>query len=430
MKKQMNYFKNVFKPPYKTAEIPILASSAVMIAVLFLTISVVTQNTIQTRSKADTETSNNIEPESASATGNVQIASNDQASGGKYLVFSPVNVSPTMGATQTPTPTQIPTPTLGANRCTGLENPPDMDPNNTVTFTNVCPGDAGWPTNSQMQGKDVKIILPKDRICTVRSKAIGGYDSNPAHDIWIVGGKINYKGSETGGGALTFAWWDGTVFVEGIEIDMNNTCSDAINSYRSKRGNARIVIQNSYLRAPGYCEGGTHGDLVHVQGGEPSKNDTVVKELLMQNVRGDAITQGLFIPYRTDTVHGVRKLTLDRVDIHLDSRYKGSGNRISTMIYAYPYGDNKIDLPPPDGQNYKDVYLNWWDPWYPDTINRKDITLPPVTGYDANNCGIFASDVISKAKITGQWCKGTPPNGTYAPVNLIGQNYDRAAFCK
>lgn len=428
MKKHLNYFKIVFSPPYKTSEIPVLASSAVLLAVLFLTISFATGNTTQTRSNADTANNNSVEPEDGSVSGNVALTSNDQASGGRYLVFSPASTSPTQ--INTPTPTQIPTPTLSANRCTGLENPPDMDPNNTVTFTNVCPGDSGWPTNSQMQGKDVRIILPKDRKCKAKSTAIGGYDNNPARDIWISGGNLDYTAGENGSSGLTFAWWSGTVFIEGIQIDMNNSCNDVVRSYRSKGGNARMVIQNSYLRGAGYCTGGTHGDIVHIQGGEPSKNDTVVKELVLQNVRGDAITQGIFVPYRTDTVHGVRKLTLDRVDLHLDADYKWSEGRISTMIYAYPYGDNKIDLPPPDGQSFKDVYLNWWDPWYPTTIDRKDITVPAVTGYDGNNCGIFSSEVISKAKITGQWCKGTPPKGTYAPADLIGQNYDRATFCK
>lgn len=407
MKSFINYYKESITPPYKITDVPVIALSTVLILFSLLLITLLSRygtSSINTSFALVPEAG--FESESGTASGAVATTDNTGASGGRLTVLGSAD----------------------SGRCSALEQPPVMDPNNTATFNNVCPGDAGWPTNSQMQGKDVRITLPKDRVCKIRSNAIGGFDNNPAKNIWLTGGKLDYTEGASGSAGLTFAWWSGTVFVEGVEIDMNNSCNDGIRSYRTK-GNGRMVIQNSYLRAPGYCNGGTHGDIFHAQGGEPSKGDRPIFEFVMQNVRADAINQGLFVPYRVDTAHGVRRMNLDRVEFKLDSRYKYADNKISTMVYAYPYGSNQVDLPPPDGQSYKDVYLNWWEPWYPTTINRKDITLPPAASYNANNCAVFDPAVKERAKLTGTWCKGSPANGTFVPLDKIGLNYSRDNFC-
>jgi hypothetical protein len=311
------------------------------------------------------------------------------------------------------TPAVAPSPTPWP-----LEPPPVMD--SPVVFENVCPGETGWPTRNQMAGKDVKIVLPKDRVCK-NFAVIGGTSTVAAKDLWVVGGKIEYQTSDTqAGAAMTVSNWTGTAFFEGMDIDVKNSCADGIRSYTAMGPDARVVIQNAYIRGMNYCNPGTHGDLYHAQGGLP-----VVKELVMQNVRGELLTQGIFVPYR-ESGHGVRKMTLERVDLRLDPRYPSFNGKIASMIYAGSYGTYS-DLPPPDGQSYTQVYLNWWDPHYPSTINRKDITIPNVAGYDANNCGVFADDLKSSHKISGQWCKG-PPQETFVPLDKIGLNYSRAHF--
>lgn len=303
-----------------------------------------------------------------------------------------------------------------------LEAPPAMTRNPAV-FENVCPGDAGWPTYAQMSGRDVKIVLPKDRTCTQRA-VVGGYDATPAGNIWIVGGEIDFYSSDTQGSAgITARYWDGTLFVEGVDIDMNNSCNDGIRTYSAKGTRPRVVIQNSYIRGLGYCVGGTHGDLYHAQGGLP-----VVTELLMQNVRGELITQGIFVPYR-DAGHGVRRMTLDHVELALDPRYPSTASaQISTMIYAGPYGNDTTDKLLPEGQTYRDVYLNWWDPHYPTATNRKDIVLPSPIGYDVAGCALYATSTITSANITGTWCKGAPEHGTFVPLMQVGRLYDRAYY--
>lgn len=311
-----------------------------------------------------------------------------------------------------------------------LEKPPVMDPANLITSYDKCFSEPGFPTQQEMGGKDVKIILPRDRPCK-ELWVIGGTDDNPAHNIWIIGGKIEYNGprEEFKTGAITIVNWSGTAFIEGIEIDVHNACLDGIRlSTAAINGEERrIVVQNSYIRGMGYCvqKGGTHGDLLHAQ----SQNDTRtwVKEMVAQNVRGDLINQGFFIPYRAHNSHGVLRAVFDHVDLHLDSRYKFEGNKISTMIFAGASGVNG-DSPPPQGQIYNEVYLNWWDPWYPETQNRLNIVNPKPEYINEDGLAIYSDSVRKEAGITGTWRKGVPPGGSFVPVDKVGLNYDRSFF--
>lgn len=304
-----------------------------------------------------------------------------------------------------------------------LEEPPAMTLS-PVTFENVCPEDAGWPTRPQMEGRDVKVVLPTDRVCASRG-SLGGTLSNPSRNVWVVGGEIEYYSTATSGSAgLTFNYFSGTIFVEGIKIDMQNSCNDGIRSYFATGTSPRVVIQNSYIRGLGYCSPvGTHGDMYHAQGGLP-----VVIELLMQNVRGDLITQGIFVPYR-DEGHGVLRMVLDHVELRLDERYPSTASaQIATMIYAGPYLMDVTDKYPPNGQRYNEVYLNWWDPHYPASTGRKDIAIPAVESYDTAGCAEFSAATTTLAQIEGSWCKGSPFGGTFVPLNRVGREYDRAYF--
>jgi len=310
-----------------------------------------------------------------------------------------------------------------------LEAPPEMAAGNTITVIDKDFGEAGFPTSAQMAGKDVKIILPTNRDCEA-PWTIGGTNSNPARNIWIVGGKIKYTGPLPGpsSAGITFINWSGTVFLEGVEIDINNACMDGVRSSTAvtNGANRRIVFQNCYIRGMGYCTPtGTHGDLYHAQ----NQNDstTYVKELVVQNVRGELINQGFFIPYRPQNNHGVLKAVFRQMDLHLDPRYKFQLNKISTMIFAGTSGSNG-DSPPPNGQSYTDVYLNWWDPWYPGTEGRLDITKPAPVSYTAEGIAVFSAADITNAKITGAWRKGVPAGGTYVPTNKVGRSYDRTYF--
>ncbi len=310
----------------------------------------------------------------------------------------------------------------GTGNPTGdLLPPPPMD--NPLVVENVCPEDSRWPSNSQMAGRDVKITLPKDRVCK-KVGNLGGTKSQSAHDIWVSGGELDiYSSSPSNGAGLTLTYWDGTALFEGLYIDINNSCMDGIRTYFPRSG--RVIIQNSYIAGMSYCTPGTHGDLFHAQGGDGGKNIT---ELIVQNLRGDLINQGFFVPPRPDG-HGVNRLVLDHVEMRLDSRFKFSQNKISTMVFADPTGGGGNNYPP-NGQSYNEVYLNWWEPWYPGTENRTNIVLPAASSFDSKGCAVYSSDVKNKAKLDGAWCKGSPPGGTFVPLDKIGRNYDRSFFAK
>lgn len=297
-----------------------------------------------------------------------------------------------------------------------LEDPPIM--NNPLNIQDICPEDLRWPTPGEMAGRDVKIILPKDRVCKKEGTLGGTSESAPAHNIWVVGGELEVT-SGAGGGGLTVRWWDGTALFEGVYVNINNTQNDGIRTYYAVR-DARVVIQNSFIRGMGYGNNG-HGDLFHAQG-----SGAIQKELVMQNVRGDLVNQGIFVPSRTSG-HGVRRLVMDHVELRLDIRYKFG--KISTMIFAGT-GPENGDSAPQDGQSFNEVYLNWWYPHYSTTQNRTDITVPPVTGYDSKGCAIFSDRIKRSHNITGAWCRGSPAGGTFVPLDKIGRNYDRSYFTK
>lgn len=302
-----------------------------------------------------------------------------------------------------------------------LEVPPVLSPD-ALIVEGVCPEDTNWPSRTQMAGRDVYISLPTDRVCKERA-GVGGTTSNAAHNVVVVGGEIDFYSADiTGTAAISVANWDGTAFIEGVALDLNNSCNDGVRTLNAKGEDARIVIQNSYIRGMGYCTPiGTHGDLYHAQTGLP-----VVKEALLQNVRGELINQGIFVPYR-ESGHGVRRLTMDHVELALDPRFKFVLNKISTMIFAGPYAD-PINLFPPDGQAYHEVYLNWWNPWYPGTENKTNIVLPTPDSFDEHGCAVYSDALRAEAQIEGTWCKDTPDRVPFVPVDKVGRLYDRAYF--
>lgn len=310
--------------------------------------------------------------------------------------------------------------TGGGTSATGkLLDPPTMD--NALVVENVCPEDSRWPSNAQMAGRDVKITMPKDRICR-KVGNMGGTKASPAHDIWLSGGElVVHSDAPKNGAGLTTTYWTGTLFIEGMNIDITDSCMDGIRTYYPRSG--RVVLQNSVVRGMSYCDPGTHGDLFHAQGGDGGNN---IRELVAQNIRGDLENQGFFVPLRANG-HGVRRLVLDHVELRLDPRYRFFKNKISTMIFADPTGGGGNQYPP-DGQAYNEVYLNWWDPWYPSTTGRLNITLPSPSSYDSKGCAVFSSGTRSAAKLDGTWCKGAPPGGTFVPLDKIGRNYDRSFF--
>ncbi len=303
----------------------------------------------------------------------------------------------------------------GGGNTSGLENPPTMDAG-YVLIENVCPGESGWPSSSQVAGKDVKIVMPKNRECKPSSDtaAIQGTESNPVKDVWIVGGVLR-------GAGFSFRNYSGMVFIEGAIIDLAGKCQDAINGYFGRGDGGRWVVQNTHITGVSYCSPGIHGDITHPQG-----SGAMLNELKWQNVWAHVVRQGFFIVPRTSgdyPGHGLKKLTLDHVFLDADPKVRMAGKQIATMIYwAESWG------PPVDGVHFNDTYLRWWGGADGASKSmRKDITIPNVASYDSSECATYASS----AKVTGKWCAGAPPGGnTFVPLDKIGLNYNRSNFTK
>lgn len=324
----------------------------------------------------------------------------------------------TMPGGVSPTPT--PTPATGGGggggggtqACANLEAPPSMDPG-FVLVENVCPGEPGWPTTQQIAGKDVKIIMPKNRECRpgTNTTALQGTESNPVKDIWIVGGVLR-------GSGYSFRNYSGTILIEGALIDQQGQCQDAINGFYGRGDGGRWVVQNTHITGVSYCDPGTHGDTAHPQG-----SGAMLNELKFQNVWAHVVRQGLFIVPRTSGPypgHGVKKLTFDHVFLQADPKVRMAGKQVATMIYwAEQWG------PPVNGVSFNNTYLKWWGGADGASKSmRRDITIPNVASFDGNECATYGAN----AKVTGKWCAGDPPNA-FVPLDKIGLNYNRDTFC-
>lgn len=104
----------------------------------------------------------------------------------------------------------------------------------------------------------------------------------------------------------------GTIFIDGLHINVNGKYADAIRTYNYK---GALVLQNSNVRGISGTLNGYHGDIIHARNGGP------LTSLTMQNVTAITGHQGLFTPYRPSSGHGTHKLKMDRVQIAYDPKY-------------------------------------------------------------------------------------------------------------
>jgi hypothetical protein len=203
----------------------------------------------------------------------------------------------------------------------------------------------------------------------------------------------------------------GTTMIDGVLIDVNKKPADAVRTYRHK---GRMIMQNVYAKGISGIVSGTHGDLLHAQGGGP------LQELTLQNVTGLTGYQGLFTPYRPTEGHGTRKLKVDRVNVGYDPGLsKSSGAKKPLMLLYMGSADNSTDRVPDLGTTLSSVYVDgsYWSFPYQNAIYAK-----PKSG--SAGCATFDS----KHKISGQVCGGRPSQD-FAPAAKVGRSYNRAYFC-
>jgi hypothetical protein len=273
-----------------------------------------------------------------------------------------------------------------------------------LTFANACPGDPGFPTVVEADGRDVFIRLPKDRVCQ------RGLSVNGVGNVWIQGGAFLY--TESGKAVISISRTSGTSFIEGLGIDVAGKSADAIRVYRNT---GRLIVQNTFARRISGQPAGIHGDLIHAQGDGP------LQELVLQNVTGYTGYQGLFTPYRPESGHGARAVRLERVNVAYDpalNRNAGAGKPL--MLLFFGSADDLRDRPPDLGTTLASVYVDasfWNQPFGRSIYPRPKALFGRCVGFDKAH------------GISGRVCEGPPPGGDFAPEAWVGTGYQRSRFC-
>ena len=281
----------------------------------------------------------------------------------------------------------------------GCVSPPTLV--NPLTFIDKCPEDPGGPLQVIARERDVLIELPTNRTCAKRLSVVR------ARNLRITGG--HWVFNDTQSSVISIGSTSGITFIDGAHIDVNRRSADAIRTYRHK---GRLIVQNVHIEGVSGTDGGTHGDVIHAQGGGP------LRELVLQNVSGYTGYQGLFAPYRVSTGHGTRKLRLIRVNIAYEP-WLASNKPLK--LFFIGDANNPNNLTPDRGTVLKWVHADGTPQSF-----RYDWTVYTTPDRDGTGCATFAPEHL----INGTVCGGPPPGGDYAPASLVGLNYQRGAFCR
>ncbi|MCU0895615.1 MAG: hypothetical protein MUD06_15115, partial [Rhodospirillales bacterium] len=272
-----------------------------------------------------------------------------------------------------------------------------------MVVQDTCPG------NIDARGGDLLVKMP-NKVCTTPLNITN------ARNVHVIGGRIELGSNAARAVALSSI--KSSVHLEGMHIDVMGRAADGISIYNSP--DVTFTVQNTLIKGPGGVAQGTHGDVIHTQGGGP------LKEFRVENVTGLTSYQGIFTPYRLpqhDST-GAKRIVMKNVYLAYDPRmpssqsplmllFLGSGAPSSNM-----YG--MLDYTAPEGTVLSNVYV--------DASARKlayhtRVMVQPKPG--ADNCATF--DAVHK--VQGKVCGGKPSVGTFAPESSVGLNYARSKFC-
>jgi hypothetical protein len=272
-----------------------------------------------------------------------------------------------------------------------------------MVVQDTCPG------NIDAKGGDLMVKMP-NKVCTTPLNITN------ARNVHVVGGRIELGSSVAR--AVSLSSIRGSVHLEGMHIDVMGRAADGISIYNSP--DATFTVQNSLIEGPGGIKEGTHGDVIHTQGGGP------LKEFRVENVTGLTSYQGIFTPFRLpqhDST-GAKRIVMKNVYLAYDPRmpstqsplmllFLGSGTPASNM-----YG--MLDYTAPEGTVLSNVYV---DASARNLAYQTRVMVQPKPG--ADGCATF--DAVHK--VQGKVCGGKPSVGTFAPESSVGLNYARSKFC-
>lgn len=272
-----------------------------------------------------------------------------------------------------------------------------------MVVQDTCPGDVN------ANGRDLLVKMP-NKVCSAQ------LNISNARNVHVIGGRIELGANVQR--AVSLSSIKGHAHLEGMHIDVMNRPADGIRIYNSP--DATLTIQNTLVKGLGGIPEGTHGDIIHTQGGGP------LKEFRVENVSGLTSYQGIFTPFRLPQhgSTGAKRIVMKNLYVAYDPRMPASQKPLMLMTFgsgnptANRYG--MLDYTAPEGTTLSNVYVDGSlrnVPYY------TKVTVQPKPG--ADGCATF--DAVHK--ITGKVCGGKPSQGTFAPESAVGLNYARSKFC-
>lgn len=272
-----------------------------------------------------------------------------------------------------------------------------------MVVRDTCPG------SIDAKGGDLLVKMP-NKTCT---EALNIHNARNVH---VLGGRIELGADAAR--AVSLSSIKGQIHLEGMHVDAMNRPADGISIYNSP--SATLTVQNSLIKGLGGIPAGTHGDVIHTQGGGP------LKELRVENVSGFTSYQGIFTPFRLpqhDST-GAKRIVMKNVYLAYDPRMPASQKPLMLLFLgsgsptANMYG--MLDYTAPEGTVLSNVYV---DPSSRNVPYYTKILVEPKPG--ADGCATF--DAVHK--VEGKVCGGKPKQGTFAPESAVGLNYARSKFC-
>lgn len=256
---------------------------------------------------------------------------------------------------------------------------------------------AGFYSGSFAPDQDVTFIWP-DRPRFSSFTVTGG------RHLRTIGGTLV---KTTAGTGLRFTDTTGSVFLEGLDLDMTAVSADAINVSGAPGALPDVYLQNLRVTGVNGSRGGVHADIFQPQG--------PIGDLRVDRLTGRSDYQGLFIPPQAP----MSSAELHRVDLaytHPD------GSAVTYLLWLLD--ECSTDVPCP--VTLDDV---WVTPRAGQHLGQAVWPHPAAVDGDGARIGVRSSDGWRTAywtprlPVTGRVQAGSPPDGDFTPAGSVGLGY-------
>jgi hypothetical protein len=241
--------------------------------------------------------------------------------------------------------------------------------------------------------QDVTFIWP--------SKArFSSFQVTGGRHLRIVGGALTKTTSGTG---LRFDDCAGSVFLEGLDIDMSRVSADAINVGGSSPD---VYLQNCRIVGVNGSRAGTHADLFQPQG--------PIGDLCVDRLTGRSNYQGFYLAPQQP----ISSVELRRVDLG----YSDTSAAITYLLWLLDGGGSQVPYP---------TLLNdvWVSPRPGQKLGQAVWPAPGTVDGAGQPIGARSPDGWRTAywlphlPVTGRVRSGPPPDGDMVPAGSVGLGY-------